>query len=81
MSKAVVGEWLLGVHQKIRRRVTGDRARDLPPDLREQVLARLRTIHAPAQWLAMMAQKVELDEATERRMLGESLPPGLRLMA
>jgi hypothetical protein len=45
------------------------------------VLARLRAVHAPAPWLAMVAQKVELDEATERRMLGESLPPGLRLMA
>ena len=62
-------------------RVTNDRARDLPPALREQVLGRLRAIHAPAPWLAMVAQKVELDEATERRMLGESLPPGLRLMA
>ena len=62
-------------------RVTDDRARDLPPALREQVLLRLRALHAPASWLAMVTQKVELDEATERRMLGESLPPGLRLMA
>ena len=62
-------------------RVTDDRARDLPPALREQVLGRLRAIHAPEPWLAMVAGKVELDEATERRMLGESLPPGLRLMA
>ncbi|MBG6073206.1 MULTISPECIES: Hsp70 family protein [unclassified Polaromonas] len=61
-------------------RVTDDRARDLPPALREQVLGRLRAIHAPVPWLAMVAEKVELDEATERRMLGESLPPGLRLM-
>ncbi|WP_029527320.1 Hsp70 family protein [Polaromonas glacialis] len=61
-------------------RVTDDRVRDLSPALREQVLGRLRAIHAPAPWLAMVAQKVELDEATERRMLGESLPPGLRLM-
>ncbi|CAM3745735.1 hypothetical protein ABLV49_02470 [Polaromonas hydrogenivorans] len=29
----------------------------------------------------MVEKKVELDEATERRMLGESLPPGLKLMA
>ena len=62
-------------------RVTDDRARDLPPALREQVLGRLRAIHAPAPWLLMVAQKVELDEATERRMLGESLPPGLKLLA
>ncbi|MBG6077160.1 Hsp70 family protein [Polaromonas sp. CG_9.11] len=62
-------------------RVTDDRARDLPLALREQVLARLHAIQAPAPWLAMVAGKVELDEATERRLLGESLPPGLRLMA
>ena len=62
-------------------RVTDDRARDLPPALREQVLGRLKAIHAPAPWLAMVAEKVDLDEATERRMLGESLPPGLRLVA
>ena len=62
-------------------RVTDDRARDLPPDVRQSVLARLRALHAPAPWLAMVTQKVTLDEATERRMLGESLPPGLRLVA
>ncbi|WP_049763781.1 Hsp70 family protein [Polaromonas naphthalenivorans] len=62
-------------------RVTDDRARDLPLALREQLMARLRAIHAPAAWVAMVEKKVELDAATERRMLGESLPPGLKLMA
>ncbi|MFZ3139846.1 Hsp70 family protein [Polaromonas sp.] len=62
-------------------RVTDDRTRDLPLALREQVMARLRAIHAPSAWLVMVEKKVELDEATERRMLGESLPPGLKLMA
>ncbi|MEP6589233.1 MAG: hypothetical protein ABJA84_10820 [Polaromonas sp.] len=32
-------------------------------------------------WIARLRQKVELDETTERRVLGESLPPGLKLMA
>lgn len=62
-------------------RVTGDRTRDLPLALREQVMARLAASHAPPAWIAMVREKVELDEATERRVLGESLPPGLRLMA
>ncbi|CAN5485691.1 Hsp70 family protein [soil metagenome] len=61
-------------------RVSDDRARDLPLALREQLMARLRAIHAPPAWGAMVEKKVELDEATERRMLGESLPPGLKLM-
>jgi hypothetical protein len=28
----------------------------------------------------MVREKVELDAASERRVLGESLPPGLKLM-
>lgn len=62
-------------------RVTDDRTRNLPLALREQIIARLAAIHAPPAWIAMLRQKVELDEATERRVLGESLPPGLKLMA
>ncbi|MFZ2388820.1 MAG: Hsp70 family protein [Polaromonas sp.] len=61
-------------------RVTDDRARDLPLALREQIMARLAAIHAPTPWIAMVRQRVKLDEATERRVLGESLPPGLKLM-
>ena len=61
-------------------RMTDDRARDLPLALRERIMARLAAINAPPAWIAMVGQKVELDEATERRMLGESLPPGLKLM-
>ncbi|MDP3706612.1 MAG: molecular chaperone DnaK, partial [Polaromonas sp.] len=61
-------------------RVTDDRARDLPLVLREQIVARLLAINAPPAWVAMVSERVELDEAVERRMLGESLPPGLKLM-
>lgn len=62
-------------------RVTDDRTRDLPLALREQLIARLAAIHAPPAWSAMLRHKVELDAATARRVLGESLPPGLKLMA
>ncbi|MEO8119939.1 MAG: Hsp70 family protein, partial [Rhodoferax sp.] len=61
-------------------RATDDRARDLPLALREQIIQRLTAIHAPPLWVGMVRQKVELDAATERRVLGESLPPGLKLM-
>ena len=61
-------------------RVTDDRARDLDPALRERIAGRLSAIHPPAVWVDMVRQRVELDEATERRMLGESLPPGLKLI-
>ncbi|HOE40738.1 MAG TPA: Hsp70 family protein [Rhodoferax sp.] len=61
-------------------RVTDDRARDLPLTLRESVMARLTGMGAPAIWVEMVRQRVELDAATEHRALGESLPPGLILM-
>ena len=62
-------------------RVTDDRARDLPLALREQVMARLAAINAPPSWIAMVRQRVELDAAIARRVLGESLPPGLKLIS
>jgi len=62
-------------------RVTDDRARDLPLALREKIMTRLQAINAPPIWVAMVRERVELDEAVERRLLGESLPPGLKLMA
>jgi len=62
-------------------RVTGDRARDLAPEHRERVAMRLTAIGAPAIWAEMVRHHVELDEATESRMLGESLPAGLKLIA
>jgi molecular chaperone DnaK (HSP70) len=62
-------------------RMTDDRTRDLPLALRERTMARLQALHAPAVWVDMVRHKVALDEATERRLLGESLPPGLKLIA
>jgi hypothetical protein len=61
-------------------RMTNDRTRDLPLALRERLIARLQSNHAPPVWIEMVCHKIELDEATERRLLGESLPPGLRLI-
>ena len=61
-------------------RVTDERTRDLPLALRERIAQRLVAIDAPPIWIQMVRQRVMLDEATERRVLGESLPPGLKLM-
>jgi molecular chaperone DnaK (HSP70) len=61
-------------------RMTGDRARDLPPALRQTIAARLRQVNAPAIWMRLVEEVIALDEATERRVLGETLPPGLKLI-
>jgi hypothetical protein len=61
-------------------RMTGDRARDLAPELREKVARRLETAGAPKTWIMLVRDVVKLDEADERRVFGESLPPGLKLL-
>ncbi|MDS4013696.1 MAG: molecular chaperone DnaK, partial [Candidatus Accumulibacter sp.] len=62
-------------------RLTGDRSRDLPEDLRQRVAARLRAINSPDTWINQLHTVGELDRADERRAFGESLPAGLRLLA
>lgn len=61
-------------------RATGDRARDLPDALRQQVADQLEVAHAAPSWAAMVRDVVVLDEADTQRVFGESLPPGLRLV-
>ncbi len=62
-------------------RVSGDRERDLDPELREKVAQKLRSAKAAQSWLAMVRELTELDAADEKRVFGDSLPPGLRLLA
>ncbi|MBR0566079.1 hsp70 family protein [Azoarcus sp. L1K30] len=61
-------------------RYTGDRARDVAPEVREEVAHRLAQIDAPESWVRQVRERVALDEADHRRVFGESLPAGLRLM-
>ena len=61
-------------------RLCGDRARDLPPGARERVIARLEAVRAPPSWIARVRDVVPLDEAGERGVFGEALPPGLKLI-
>jgi len=60
-------------------RLTGDRARDLSGAARARVVGRLEASKSPPGWVRMVSERVELDEADERRVFGESLPPGLRI--
>jgi molecular chaperone DnaK (HSP70) len=63
-------------------RRSGDRARDVSDELRQKVLARLAAMPGHERW----AHLVEAGEATlqaedTERLLGESLPAGLRLLS
>jgi molecular chaperone DnaK (HSP70) len=62
-------------------RMTGDRSRDINETLRAEVLRRLSAVGAPANWNEMVREVVQLDQADEMRMLGDALPPGLKLIA
>jgi molecular chaperone DnaK (HSP70) len=62
-------------------RMSGDRSRDINETLRAEVLRRLNGVGAPANWCAMVREVVQLDQADEKRMLGDALPPGLKLIA
>jgi len=61
-------------------RMTGDRSRDIGDELRATVLTRLKAVGAPPLWQAMVSEVTQLDEANTKRMLGEALPPGLKLI-
>ncbi|QKY09983.1 Hsp70 family protein [Janthinobacterium lividum] len=61
-------------------RMTGDRSRDIADELRATILARLKAVGAPPLWQAMVSEMTQLDEANTKRMLGEALPPGLKLI-
>ena len=61
-------------------RAERDRSRDLPAEVREEVVARLTAIGASSHWIEQLRTVVELDKADERRAFGESLPAGLRLV-
>jgi hypothetical protein len=60
-------------------RLTGDRARDLDPTLRERTAAALRAAQAPPRWLEMVTQVIALEAQDEARALGDTLPAGLKL--
>ena len=62
-------------------RMTGDRARDVPDAVRQQVLEKMRASGAPERWIALVEQVVQMEAEDQKRSLGDSLPPGLVLLS
>ena len=60
-------------------RLTGDRSRDVDAEIRAQTIAALKAADAPADWLRTLTEVVELAASDEVRVLGDTLPLGLRL--
>ncbi|KWB45398.1 molecular chaperone DnaK [Burkholderia ubonensis] len=61
-------------------RMTADRSRDLPPDVRDAVIRRLAAANASAKWVDMVREVVAFDVDDTVRVFGESLPAGLKLI-
>jgi molecular chaperone DnaK (HSP70) len=62
-------------------RRTGDRERDIDEELRKLVLSKLKQAKAPLSFSQMVKEVIELSAEDQKRLLGESLPPGLKLIA
>jgi hypothetical protein len=61
-------------------RLTNDRARDLPPALRERAAQALARAPGSEPWIKLVREGGELGESEAGRVFGESLPLGLRLL-
>jgi molecular chaperone DnaK (HSP70) len=62
-------------------RHTGDRARDVSDATRDKVVERLAQLPNSERWIQLVTHgEKELAVEDQARVLGESLPPGLRLM-
>ncbi len=61
-------------------RMSNDRTRDIDSELREKIIQKLKFSKAPLAWIEMIEAYRDLDETAEKQMLGETLPPGLRLI-
>jgi hypothetical protein len=70
--------WAFCLAQLARR--SGQRAIDVDDTHREQVLSALRARSAPAHWIRMVEDVVELEADEQSQMFGEGLPIGLRLI-
>jgi molecular chaperone DnaK (HSP70) len=62
-------------------RVSGDRARDLDPDLRARVVDRLRALGADEEAARPVLEYQEREAAEQGVALGDALPVGLRLIS
>jgi hypothetical protein len=61
-------------------RFTGDRARDVEPELRDRAARALERVPGTEPWVRLIREGGELSEAEAGRVFGESLPAGLRLL-
>jgi hypothetical protein len=60
-------------------RYTGDRARDVPEDLREEIAGRVEKLPRGKELAESLFQVKALTAQEEKKLYGDTLPLGLRL--
>ncbi|WP_038179804.1 Hsp70 family protein [Vibrio rhizosphaerae] len=73
-------EPMIGFAAMMMSRKTGDREVDIADDLRESVSVKLKQSKAPESWLALLDEMSAVSESDSKRIFGETLPSGLRLI-
>ncbi len=61
-------------------RCSGDRELDINSIYQGKVITKLRSEKCPESWQQVVKERVELDQADIKRVFGEALPQGLRLL-
>ncbi|WP_347365196.1 Hsp70 family protein [Vibrio vulnificus] len=61
-------------------RKTGDRLFEISEDFRQQVLTKLKQSRVPEAWVSLVEEINELSESESKRVFGDALPSGLRLV-
>ncbi len=70
----------IGFAATILGRLSGDRERDLDADQTQRILTKLQVSKAPQSWSQLVSEVAELEESDAKRIFGEALPPGLKLL-
>lgn len=70
----------IGFAATILGRMSGDRERDLGAEERLRILNKLQESKAPQSWIQLIGEVTELEESDAKRIFGEALPPGLKLL-
>ena len=60
--------------------MSGNRSRDLDANRRTKIIQQLTTAKVTDSWIDMVASVKELNEAETKRVFGEGLPVGLKLI-
>ncbi|MCG7498780.1 hsp70 family protein [Vibrio sp. Of7-15] len=73
-------EPIIGFAAVMMTRMTGDRTLDVNDSVREQVIAKLKSSRSPESWVELVSTVKELTESETKRVFGDALPAGLRLL-